>query len=322
MFPFQTIVPIARPSSTEGMALGRFPLISHNRHYVPWNLHRINFERLPLLDFELDRKPQWASTHVSLAFSDKERNARESSAPHDSSLDLLNLKDPLCTAFLTAFGDSEIPSPHPTLALHCTESGGSDTVFFVTGIRLDLSAHTVVADAYVLPLNMALARTLVDGLDSIMPTTTQIVISPRAVVAWKKALPAMVERCRNWDHKEDCQYMKMGNIPLSTKHSEIPICECGQGQDSETFLKVRIPEWEAFAPYVTRIALSPLFAVPYLESVANFQKFRSITDAQRCAKCGNERAKLLVCSRCKSAAYCSRECQTADWKQHKPACVA
>ena len=31
---------------------------------------------------------------------------------------------------------------------------------------------------------------------------------------------------------------------------------------------------------------------------------------------------LLKCSRCKSAFYCSRECQVADWKAHKPFCKA
>lgn len=38
---------------------------------------------------------------------------------------------------------------------------------------------------------------------------------------------------------------------------------------------------------------------------------RSGTDAQ---------TALLVCSRCKSVSYCSKECQRADWKAHKRTC--
>ena len=33
-----------------------------------------------------------------------------------------------------------------------------------------------------------------------------------------------------------------------------------------------------------------------------------------------ERSKTKYCSRCRCATYCSRECQVADWPEHKPYC--
>ena len=33
-----------------------------------------------------------------------------------------------------------------------------------------------------------------------------------------------------------------------------------------------------------------------------------------------ERRKAKYCSRCRDATYCSRECQVADWRMHKPNC--
>lgn len=39
-----------------------------------------------------------------------------------------------------------------------------------------------------------------------------------------------------------------------------------------------------------------------------------------CGKCGvqeSEAFKLQVCARCKKIKYCSKECQTGDWKRHK-----
>ncbi len=33
-----------------------------------------------------------------------------------------------------------------------------------------------------------------------------------------------------------------------------------------------------------------------------------------------ERSKTMYCSRCRSVTYCSRECQIANWKVHKPHC--
>mmetsp|Transcript_7250 Transcript_7250/g.17760 ORF Transcript_7250/g.17760 Transcript_7250/m.17760 type:complete len:354 (+) Transcript_7250:173-1234(+) len=38
-----------------------------------------------------------------------------------------------------------------------------------------------------------------------------------------------------------------------------------------------------------------------------------------CFKSGND---MLMCSRCRSTAYCSRDCQKADWRAHKPSCKA
>lgn len=303
------------------MSFCRLPVIRYNEHFVPWNLHRVNLERLPLLDLGRREDSQWFNTHLGVSFSDKERIARDDPTRKNPSLDLMGLKDPLCTAFLVAYEDKQ-----SIIALHCTEGGGIDTVFFVTGIRLDLPAHTIVIDAYVLPLKVALLTVLGGALQSIIPSMTQIPISSQDVVIWKKALPAMIERCRSWDHKLNCSYIEEGKIPLSTEHSQIPICDCGRGQDNEAFKKK--PEWKVFAPYVTRIALSPLFAVSYLESVASVQNAKAapnIRDLSRCAKCGKsgekQGTKLLSCSRCKSVTYCSKACQTADWKRHKPTCA-
>jgi hypothetical protein len=35
---------------------------------------------------------------------------------------------------------------------------------------------------------------------------------------------------------------------------------------------------------------------------------------------GGAADELLLCARCQSATYCSKECQRADWKNHKPHC--
>ena len=39
------------------------------------------------------------------------------------------------------------------------------------------------------------------------------------------------------------------------------------------------------------------------------------------AGCASEEASS-VCARCHAVRYCSRECQRADWKAHKPVCLA
>ena len=44
-------------------------------------------------------------------------------------------------------------------------------------------------------------------------------------------------------------------------------------------------------------------------------------DRPRCDHCGSWKGKLSRCSGCKTARYCSRKCQVADWKRHKPKCT-
>ena len=45
--------------------------------------------------------------------------------------------------------------------------------------------------------------------------------------------------------------------------------------------------------------------------------------APKCSQCKNPPSsdgKLQVCSRCRKVQYCSRDCQKADWKEHKVIC--
>ena len=50
-------------------------------------------------------------------------------------------------------------------------------------------------------------------------------------------------------------------------------------------------------------------------------KFSSATGRAREGEGGGvERSKAKYCSRCRCATYCSRKCQEADWKIHKPHC--
>ncbi len=59
-------------------------------------------------------------------------------------------------------------------------------------------------------------------------------------------------------------------------------------------------------------------------AVSLLNKFRMSTwcGPNWCIKCNkiDASANLSVCPRCKLATYCSRECQEADWKAHRPLC--
>ena len=228
----------------------------------------------------------------------------------------------------------QVNEPRQVLALNRTSSGGIDTIFFVTHLRLDLPAHTIVFDAFALCLEESILPKLgplLAGLsESLM---VSIVVSPEELVVWKRWLPALAERCRTWVHKPDCAYSRVGaTIPLSTEHGGVPICACGRGIVTDAFRAKK--EWLPFAPYVTRVAISPLFSLSYLDTVAGsfLEKWTSASQTSeaassdsgrpRCNKCKKRlpEGKVSRCSACKTISYCSRECQVADWKQHKAVC--
>lgn len=48
---------------------------------------------------------------------------------------------------------------------------------------------------------------------------------------------------------------------------------------------------------------------------------RSEPAGTRCDGCGEHAVGLRRCARCKQAWYCSKECQTDDWPDHRPQCI-
>ncbi|EKM57491.1 uncharacterized protein PHACADRAFT_158588 [Phanerochaete carnosa HHB-10118-sp] len=321
----------------------RFPVATYECRPVPWVIHRINIDRLPILSTSNVPKErlEWINAHVSLAFSDCEKLARETKTMGA----LTQVKDTMHSIFVQTAG-IQGSKKVSIFGLHCTSNGGVDTLLFVTDLRLDVTAHTVLADACVLPLHKSFLHNIAPYLAE-LHDVCQVDVSTEESVIWKCLLPSLAERCRTWEHTTGCAYIALrGSVPLSTKHGEIPTCACGQGRVGDAFSAQK--EWMPFLPYVTRIALSPLFAVSLLEPVASLLQSptnpaRANYDASsrtrgpissnpsgaqanlsRCGTCGvsTAAARPMVCSRCRKLAYCSRDCQRKDWKTHKQYCKA
>ena len=327
----QVITFPATPQSPGGFHAQQFPVIRSNGTLTPWNIHRLHLDRLPSMKITHDEKYKWLVTHVSMMMSEREKAYREVGYENPSqNIDhLWELKDSLHTIVMR-FTGLQGEGRHFIMGL----KGGGDikiwTLLFFTDLRLDLSGNTVVLDGYVVSSNGELGSLLGES-PGVIPVNT----SEKEIRLWKELLPAAAERCRqSWKHDPDCAYLKKGShIPLSYNAIESPICNCGAGKDVEGLKRNKV--WSSFAPYATRIAISPLFAISYLESIADFRQIRaelkiltkSDADPQiaslpsdGCQGCGQTSTKLLVCSRCKVVKYCSQACQIKDWKKHKGAC--
>ena len=252
--------------------------------------------------------------------TDRERALREQDIRTDT---LTNVKATIHAILVGATGVQRRQSR--IFGLHV--EGNIDTIIFVPTLRLDLSSNTLVADAYVLPLDEGKMRKVEKTLTAIIGELLHVELWGDEVATWKRLLPVLAERCRTWKHGPNCEFLAKKSIPLSLEHENDPLCSCGRGKDvSAAFLKEK--KWESAVPFVTRIAIGPIFGVPYIESVGGItdkvtQQFDKELGERsgKCTRCGSPgKPKLLVCGGCKSAKYCSAGCQREDWKKHKTAC--
>ena len=65
----------------------------------------------------------------------------------------------------------------------------------------------------------------------------------------------------------------------------------------------------------------PLFSTPLKAMPPKKKKPASSDDADTCAHCERHEPTLSSCSRCGLVKYCSRDCQRAHWKEHRPLCI-
>lgn len=279
---------------------------------------------------------EWLTSHCVLQLSDRERALNESAKDKPENV-LVNLKESMYTMFNHYVGISR--GPTRVFGLSEPNKGtGIYTIIMVGGIRLDLGSSTLLLDAAVVPLSMEKMPLLLPGIQTLHAQDKgceQVITRGDEATAWKKLLPAFVERCRTWAHTPNCEYGHTRSVPLSLELERSPICNCGQGIGFEAE-QWNVSWWKGLLPFATRAAISPLFAVSYLESItwplhdaklaAERRKLGAQTTTDRsniaCWSCGGPgRPDLLSCGKCKKACYCSSACQLQDWKGgHKKVC--
>lgn len=293
------------------MKLNPFSVVGTEQALSPWSLHRINLSCLPILDADAEGVDKWLNPLIGSAMSSREKSLRNKRKADI----LMFVKDSLHTIVVRSSGiQGGLPRRVFAMIDHATKN--CDTIFFISDLRFDLPSHSIICDGYVLSLTDELMPKIRGIFPVLLDQGNVVNVSAHEgeMPAWKQLLPAFVERCRSsWKHGDNCEYKSQGKIPLTQLSDEDPLCSCGKGRDIEGMSKVNL--WSKFAPYVTRVALSPLFGVSYLETVGRNPA------ARRCFVCREKgKPKVMVCAVCKNTVYCSRDCQKRDWAAHKTKC--
>lgn len=281
------------------MRLNRFPVIvpgADPSKTYSWSMHRINMSILPSVDTSNRKLKTWLDPHIQNMLSEQERSVirRPAQSPtSQTDVDFAGLKETLRDLFVR-LADTRTSPGRGILTFVDDAAEGRYMYLFVNDLRHDLSAHTLICDAYILLLPVPLSTNVIPDLSELSEHVEPLVLTPGVLMAWISLLPASAERCRAWEHTVNCEYTAQRRIPLTNdlRGELAPLCSCGLGKDVEGRMATD-PLWKPFAPYVTRIAVSPLFAVPYLERVVRDPTLH------RCALCrGIGKPKLKECSSC------------------------
>lgn len=339
----EVIAPLADPETAQALDNFIFPstlgksrsgLTNQQTIPVPLNVPQVNLDSLPVLDLSDKKRLGFLTTLVSCTFSARERKLRNQA--NDSGTlatsARMNFKESVFTLFMLASGLQG--GQTGLFAINHPEKGGIHMLLFVSAIRLDGANATAVLDAAVIPFTMDMIKKMEPFLLILRELECcTITVNDDELVLWKKVLPALVERCRNWTHAPRCEYARPGaTVPLSTEAGKQVLCSCGAGKLPNSFIS--LPEWEVASNFASRVAISPTYAVPFVEDVMDPTLDGSLSRSSgmgvqgdqtlRCRNCGNLEAKSggapKKCVRCMKVRYCSVECQKKDWKKHRMEC--
>ncbi|RCI11561.1 hypothetical protein L249_7564 [Ophiocordyceps polyrhachis-furcata BCC 54312] len=286
----EVVAPLADPLSTDVLSDFVFPtsmsLHSNPKDRIPvaLNAPHMSLDTMPILDVNAEDRLGWLKTLTSFQFSAREvRLGLEKKAKGDRVADArINFKKSLLSMFKHCSpglkGDKAV-----TFALNHPERGGLQMIFLVSALRLDGDAGSVVMDAAVLPIIKSNASS--ERIQSLVNETMRvgcriINVDDAELVLWKRVLPAWVERCRTWTHLHDCQYRRtrLMTVPLSTELTKKFICACGKDKIPQDYLNMR--KWKLARKHAFRVAISPTFAVPFVEDVVpSARELASMTDS-------------------------------------------
>ncbi|KAI7773736.1 hypothetical protein LA080_010012 [Diaporthe eres] len=268
---------------------------------VPLNIPHVNLDNLPVLDVTDKKRLVPLTTLTSWMFSVRERKLRDEADESGLATSArMNFKESLFTMFMLASGLQG--GQTGLFAIHHPEKGGIHMLLFVSAIRLDGANASIALDAAVIPFTVDIIKS--GKLEAFLLILRElecatITVDDEELVLWKKVLAALAERCRNWTHTSECEYARPGAaVPLSTEPGKQVLCSCGAGKLPENFIS--LPEWDVAAQFATRIAISPTYAVPFVEDVIDPSAVRNTSgfgmsvqgdETVRCRSCGNMEAK-------------------------------
>ncbi|KAK6006796.1 hypothetical protein QM012_005804 [Aureobasidium pullulans] len=305
-----------------GFQIDPFPIVSQNANSLAWGMGRVNPNLQPRVQISTI-KPKFLELLFPMALSKRERtiaNTEQSSSPTPP---MILLKEVIGKMFSACAGFHP-SAPGKQITLFLVEHNQGHKILAADTLRHDRNTGSVFLDAFYLPPSADLVKHR--SFKAMMAKDSQVLIinaNKEEYELWQRLLPALIERCRSWEHATDCK--------RKTHPSKTLICDCGMGKDAAYMPK----DYQGMAKFAIRVAIPMISAVPYVESMVdeqmlsqmaatkdagNLEKKKGVTSKAGCDNCGTVKPNLKVCSRCEKVKYCNHACQKAAWKIHKKVC--
>src|SRR5258706_3623606 len=262
----QAIVSPSAPFGPGGFSVLPLLVLRNHNQFTLWSLGRVQLDTLPLASLMDHSRNDWVQIHLSIASSRRESDLREdalrnSDVPKNGPKHALaDMKATITTMFcqFLALGGHQ---RFRVFGLYTRTPYDLNVIVFIHKMRMDPSAFTIVLDAYVLPWR----NSLLPKIMTLESSISRIQCSSDEQYLWEMLLPALAERSRHgWHHRSECEYNWNGNVLDTSGIGRQKLCRCGEGKSVDGFREVK--GWSHLAAFVTRVAISPLFAISYLEN--------------------------------------------------------
>jgi hypothetical protein len=333
---------VASPALLSGRTDSTFIVLLQRGIPLLENLPYVQLDCLPTLDVRRSLELAWMTTHLSGMWSARERSERERCRMLDTTCKdaHINFKDSLLCMFSHMAGIGGV-TRHTIFGINNRTGGGIHLLVFASSLRLDLASQSITIDAALLPATTRVVPRLTNFLAQLHHRgIVSVFVDNDELLLWKHAVPAFVERCRDWKHAPSCEYSADGaSVPLSVNFGEQFVCSCGLGKFPAGY-SPKVPLWNYVAKFCVRAAITPCFSVPFVDESVDLgslftdaaltQTARSIAglnlNKEGCFACDRKEGAggqpLLQCGKCKIARYCSKECQIKDWTEgeHRRTC--
>ncbi|TIA45510.1 hypothetical protein D6C79_05640 [Aureobasidium pullulans] len=328
-------IEISAPTSNAlqpgGFKHDSFPVVSHGGSVMAWGMGRVNPDLQPQVMASISTLA-FLQPLFSMALSERERTCVNHIPP------LIQAKEVIRQMCLGSVG-LHPDSPGNKVRLFMLKDESTYQFFIIANaLRHDRDTGSVFLDAFYMPATRDLIA--LKSFQAILSPNINhhsLVINADAedIKLWQSLIPALVERCRSWEHVENCTW--------KTNPSKASICDCGLGKDVSKMSS----DFRDIARFATRIAIPAMSAVPYLESMTSQESMDRLTDEMQtasleqrqqqqplipssnapnasnmdvCGHCRTIKPGLKACTRCEKVKYCNHTCQKAAWKTHKKEC--